>query len=374
MLYTHPGGPGECAGCGTCGPVRPVEAICCGNGLPGQRQVYAGENAKLFTDPLPGRDEPPGSPGGAGKPGTAGAGTPFAAARRHGNGHRDRPQGCQVAGPRAGTGTASLEEAVMTVIIYGDFNCPYSYLASQRADRLRGAGVAVDWRAVEHDRGLPAGGLPSGSDRASWSRELTEVASLALPGEQVPAEPPALISNTGAAVAAYAEAVSDGVADELRGSLFGAIWARGLNLSSPHDVRRLVTDLMWPREDVVVRLASPDFPSLLLRDADMTRIVRRSGGAIALNGVPLTTAGWRRVRQWRQEWLALPSQVIPAVIGADHIVRPGVEGLRYLAGSAGTAGLPANLPAQAEPAQAERAQTEPAPGRSARQAAAARAA
>jgi hypothetical protein len=45
----------------------------------------------------------------------------------------------------------------MTVIIYGDFNCPYSYLASQRAGRLREAGVAVDWRAVEHDRRLPAG-------------------------------------------------------------------------------------------------------------------------------------------------------------------------------------------------------------------------
>ncbi len=251
----------------------------------------------------------------------------------------------------------------MTVIIYGDFNCPYSYLASQRADRLREAGVAVDWRAVEHDRGLPTGGLPSGSDQASWDRELADVASLALPGEQVPVLP-ATISNTEAAVAAYAEAVSDGIADELRGSLFRAIWAQGLNLSSPHQVRRLVTDLMWPREDVAVRLASPDFPSLLLRDPDMTRIVRRSGGTIALNGVPLTTAGWQRVRQWRQQWLALPSQVIPAVIGPDHIARPGIGGLRYLAGLAGIPGLPASLPPQARTA----------PGRDARQAPTARAA
>jgi len=233
--------------------------------------------------------------------------------------------------------TANLGEDEMTVIIYGDFNCPYSSLASQRVDRLRKAGVAVDWRAVEHDRGLPATGLPSGSDQASWGRELAEVASLALPGEPVPAGPPALISNTEAAVAAYAESVSDGVADELRGSLFRAIWAQGLNISSPHEVRRLVTGLMWPREDVAVRLASPDFPSLLLRDTDMTRIVRRSGGTIALNGVPLTTTGWRRVREWRREWLALPSQVIPAVIGPDHLARPGVEGLRYLAGLAATA-------------------------------------
>ena len=108
----------------------------------------------------------------------------------------------------------------MNVIVYGDFNCPYSYLASQRADLLSRAGGAVDWRAVEHDRGLPVTGLPSASDRAAWDRELAEVASLALPGEQVPAGPPVLISNTAAAVAAYAEAVSDGVAGELRRRLF----------------------------------------------------------------------------------------------------------------------------------------------------------
>jgi hypothetical protein len=251
----------------------------------------------------------------------------------------------------------------VTVLIYGDFNCPYSYLASQRAGRLSKAGTAVDWRAVEHDRGLPAGGLPSGGDLASWGRELTEVASLALPGEGVPVLP-VLITNTEAAVAAYAEAVSDGIEGELRRGLFRAIWVKGLNLSGPHEVRRLVTGLMWPREDVAVRLASPDFPSLLLRDTDMTRIVRRLGGTIALNGVPLTTTGWRRVRQWRQEWLALPSQVIPAVIGSDHIVRPGVEGLRYLAGLVGSAGLPASLPAQARTA----------PGRNIGQAPAARAA
>ena len=147
----------------------------------------------------------------------------------------------------------------------------------------------------------------------------------------LPAWPADLISNTKAAVAAYAEAVSDGVADELRRRLFRAIWVQGLHLSSAYEVRRLITAVMWPQEDITDRLASPDIPSLLLRDPDLTRIVRRSGGTIAPDGGPLTTAGWRRIRQWRQEWLALPSQVIPAVTGPDQIVRPGIEGLRYLA-------------------------------------------
>jgi 2-hydroxychromene-2-carboxylate isomerase len=176
----------------------------------------------------------------------------------------------------------------MNVIVYGDFNCPYSYLASQRADLLSRAGVAVDWRAVEHDRGLPVTGSRPDSDRAAWDRELAEVASLAWPGEEVPAGPPVLVSNTKAAVAAYAEAVSDGVADELRRRLFRAIWVRRLHLSSAYEVRRLVTGLMWPAEDITARLASPDLPSLLLRDPDLARIVRRLGGTIAPDGGPLT--------------------------------------------------------------------------------------
>jgi len=72
-------------------------------------------------------------------------------------------------------------------------------------------------------------------------------------------------------------------------------------------------------------------PGLLDRDPRLARIVRRSGGTIAPDGGPLTTAGGLRIRRWRQEWLALPSQVIPAVIGPDHVVRSGVRGLRYLA-------------------------------------------
>ncbi|MGH3250095.1 MAG: DsbA family protein, partial [Trebonia sp.] len=238
---------------------------------------------------------------------------------------RDVPPGL----PQAGETAADPEEAAMNVVIYGDFNCPYSYLASQRADLLFRAGIEVDWRAVEHDRGLPVTGSRSDGDRPMWDRELAEVASLALPGERVPDGPPVLVSNTRAAVAAYAEAASDGVAGELRRRLFHAIWVEGRHLSSANEVRRLITAVMWPQEDITDRLSSPDIPSLLNREPDLTQIVRRSGGTITLDGGPLTTAGWRRIRQWRQEWLTLPSQVIPAVVGPDQIVRSGTEGLRY---------------------------------------------
>jgi hypothetical protein len=114
---------------------------------------------------------------------------------------------------------------------------------------------------------------------------------VSLPGDQTPAAAPPSVSNTRAAVAAYAEAVTDGVAAELRRRLFRAIWAGGRHLSGAYEVRRLITAVMWPDEDINARLASPDFPSMLLRDPDLTRITRRSGGTIAPDGGPLTHAG-----------------------------------------------------------------------------------
>jgi 2-hydroxychromene-2-carboxylate isomerase len=236
----------------------------------------------------------------------------------------------------------------MDLIIYGDFNCPYSYLASQRTDRLIRAGAArIDWRAVEHDPKLALTGTHSEAAHSSWEKELAEVATLALPGEDVPAAPSALISNTHAAVAAYAEAVADGIGGELRRRLFAAIWVQGRHLSGASEVRRLVTGLMWQPEEIAYRLASPDMPGLLDRDPDLGRLLRRSGGTIAGDGEPLTTAGWRRIRRWREDWLALPSQVIPVVIGPDQVVRSGSDGLRYLAGLAGTVSFPWPQPVHA---------------------------
>jgi hypothetical protein len=231
----------------------------------------------------------------------------------------------------------------MKVIVYGDFNCPYSYLASQRSARLARDGMTeIDWRAVEHDPKLAMTGTPA--DHAVRDTELAEVAALTRPGEDAPAAPPPVISNTRAAVAAYAEAVSDGIAGELRRRLFGAIWGQKRHLSSAYEVRRLITSLMWQPGCITGRLASPDIPGLLDRDPDLTRIVRRSGGTIAPDGGPLTTAGWLRIRQWREGWLALPSQVIPAVIGPDRIVRSGIDGLHYLAGLDATVTAASQLP------------------------------
>jgi len=77
MLYINPD---ECVDCGACEPVCPVEAIYYEDDLPAALQPYQVENVKFFTEVLPGRDAPLGSPGGAGKLGPVPADTPLVAA------------------------------------------------------------------------------------------------------------------------------------------------------------------------------------------------------------------------------------------------------------------------------------------------------
>lgn len=244
-------------------------------------------------------------------------------------------------------------EAGMHLIIYGDFNCPYSYLASQRADTLARAGRAgVEWRAVEHDRGLPLTGLPSGLGAQTWEREVAEVAGLVMPGEKPPDGVPSMISNTGAAVAAYAEAVTDGVADELRRRLFEEIWLRHRHLGSPYEVRKLVGAVMEPLLSPVMDppglpgpfMAAPDHVSWANRHPDIRRLPRLAGCTIAPDGGPLTTTGYQRIRQWRQEWLAMPERVVPALVlpGGDTV--SGVPALKHLAGLCAAGPAPTSPP------------------------------
>jgi NAD-dependent dihydropyrimidine dehydrogenase PreA subunit len=75
-LYIHPD---ECVDCGACEPVCPVEAIYYEDDLPADQQPYLEDNARFFAEPLPGRDQPLGSPGGAARSGALGVDTELVA-------------------------------------------------------------------------------------------------------------------------------------------------------------------------------------------------------------------------------------------------------------------------------------------------------
>lgn len=218
----------------------------------------------------------------------------------------------------------------MQLIVYGDFNCPYSYLASQRMETLARLGHQVQWRAVEHDPRLPTTGTPSAARHELWRRELDEVSTLALRGELAPTRMPDLISNTYAATTAYAESITDGIADPLRRALFQAIWIDRKHLSSAYDVRPIIAAITSPPVDVLSRLGL-ELPVPGLDSAEPADSTRRFGGTIAPNGAPLTTPGWQRIRTWHGDWLALGRPVVPAVVGIDATAHFGIDALTWLA-------------------------------------------
>jgi len=182
----------------------------------------------------------------------------------------------------------------MRLVMYGDFNCPYSALASRRAEMLEQRGeVTVDWRSVEHDPSIPFGGeLLTGDPRQGLERELGQIRELLGEGEPDVLRVPHKLANTSLITQAYA-AKPPLVRAVLRGQVFATYWQDGEDLTDPAVVRRLCGD----GED------------------------------------PLVAA------RWRGEWLALPRPIVPILVMPDGYVSRGLGALDRLARFGDMAGL-----------------------------------
>ena len=88
-LYINPD---ECVDCGACKLICRVGAIYYETDLPDDEHQHFADNAAFFTEVLPGRDAPLGSPGGAAELGRVGVDTALVAAMPpRGEGSHDVP-------------------------------------------------------------------------------------------------------------------------------------------------------------------------------------------------------------------------------------------------------------------------------------------
>jgi 2-hydroxychromene-2-carboxylate isomerase len=165
---------------------------------------------------------------------------------------------------------------VTRLTIYGDFNCPFSALASVRADVLLAArSYAIDWRAIQHDTTIPPAGEPvEDATAAALESEVATILDLSEHDAPLHLVVPPVRSNTAAASAAFAAAGDD--ADRLRRRLFAAVWVEGRNLGDPAELDRLDAT---GRDDVIARrwqsefeeLPRPVTPTLVLPDGYISR-------------------------------------------------------------------------------------------------------
>ena len=205
------------------------------------------------------------------------------------------------------------------LIVYGDFNCPFSALASARVEYLERHGfAAVDWRAVEHAPDIPSQGLDLiGDQRDELRGELDQIRSLLTDGEANQLTLPAIQSNTRRATLAYA-ATPTVDRPRLRQRLFAAYWMHQADLADPETLLSL--------------------------------------GAI--NEDEPTAS------RWQDEWLALPRPIVPVIVLPDGYVSRGLGALARLADLATTQArdeMPSNASAAAGAPTAPRTDQSPHP-------------
>ena len=157
----------------------------------------------------------------------------------------------------------------MTLTLYGDFNCPFSALASARAAVLHAGGRhQIEWRAVQHDVAIPSvGELVTDEAARALAAEVATIEQLSEKDLRLQLMVPSVRSNTALASSAFAAAGPD--AHRMRGRLFAAVWAEGRNLGDPVELRRLgaagrsdkLADEWQERFDA---LAQPVTPTLVL--------------------------------------------------------------------------------------------------------------
>jgi 2-hydroxychromene-2-carboxylate isomerase len=171
------------------------------------------------------------------------------------------------------------DSEAMKLIVYGDFNCPYSCLASARAEALVSAGLAeVDWRAPSR----PA----DGEIAEMFEREVAEVVGLLRSDEVFPMRQPPVQPNTAQATARFA-ALPEGDRRDARRRLFEALWFDGRDTGDP---------------DVVAELVAP---------------AERDGDALAA--------------EWRTQWVELERRLVPMLVLPDGTLSRGLGALKRLA-------------------------------------------
>ena len=170
-----------------------------------------------------------------------------------------------------------------TLVIYGDFNCPFSALANARATRLIDAGtIHVDWRCVEHDPTIGPRETPLTADqRAGFEAELAQIRELLGGDEPDRFRLPSRRLNTRDLNQVYA-AAAPAHRSRLRSAFFDAYW---------HD------DLDLTDDDVVAAIVTATLPD---RSHDSERR-------------PTTTAE-HLVAAWQREWLDLPRPIVPSMV------------------------------------------------------------
>ncbi|MEO7131993.1 MAG: DsbA family protein [Dermatophilaceae bacterium] len=186
-----------------------------------------------------------------------------------------------------------------TITIWGDFTCPWSYLAWARSELLVADGATVDWRTVEHDPWHYLSPVALSDRYQGLHAEMPQVLAHLLPDEDLPYTLAGFVPFTAAATSAYAEAYVSGVGQVVRDRLFTAFWRHGVDLNNAKILQTMLAD------DVRQGTSSSE-------------LVQYWGYALDVTGGPITSEGWQVIRDWRAQWQKASGVTPTLVVGSGE--------------------------------------------------------
>jgi hypothetical protein len=230
--------------------------------------------------------------------------------------------------------SVAARPAVAGAVLYADVTCPACYLASLRTDLMADAGLEQpEWRLVEHRPSVRLSAvMPDDATQRARESELASVLSHVrddepLDRDLLPRHVPAILPSTNAAVAAYAEAANAGVGDVVRRLLFAAYWRDGVDLGNVNLLRAL---LLSPVTRAIAKRRLAPSPVPAWRWDGAANVVPWTGNVVSVHGGPITAAGERLVRAWRDERLAVDAPACLTLVTASGQVLSGVPALDEL--------------------------------------------
>lgn len=126
-------------------------------------------------------------------------------------------------------------EGAVTVYVYGDYVCPFSYIGDARLRRLaEQEALDVRWRPFEIHPTIPADGLPvreAGYPPDEWSESVRKLEAMAV-GMELPLSVPDFIANSHRAlqVAEFSRDLGREAFETVHAALYRAYFVEGRNL------------------------------------------------------------------------------------------------------------------------------------------------
>jgi predicted DsbA family dithiol-disulfide isomerase len=172
----------------------------------------------------------------------------------------------------------------LKIVMFSDYICPFCYIGFETVRQLRPEfNFELEWRGFQIHPDWPAEGIPADqarqtsdpdSRRALWERisAMAEVVGFSM-------RPPAVLTNSRAALAATEFARESGRDEALEERIYRAYFNEGLNIGDPAVVVRLASEVGLDSNAVADAIKSPRY-ELKLKNNSLAANQR------GVNGVP----------------------------------------------------------------------------------------